>query len=645
MKKLLVRLFLSFFKLLHMIRTAFILCILQLIFFNVHAQSLYMPREVKLAFDKQTRSPDGQPGKNYWQNRGRYQITIKATPPNRTIYGREKITYINNSPDELQNLLFKLIVNIHKPGAPRLSGVTEDYLTSGVHIDSFTVNGQSQKWNSNPNYFTTVPVRLARPLAANDSLQLSIQWHYDVSLKSNREGMIDSTTFFLAYFYPRVAVYDDYQGWDATAFNDVLEFYNDFNDYELNVLVPKNYLVWATGTLQNPDEVLQPSVAVRYKQSLLSDDVIHLADKQELAAKNITVQNDLNTWKFTAKNITDVALGLSDHFIWDASSAVVDNSTGRRASVQAAYNDTAADFHYMVGFARHALQWLSNKWPGIPYPYPKTTIFQGYAGMEYPMMANDETYDDTAFSKFVAEHEIAHTYMPFYMGINETRFGFMDEGWATTFELLMNRDAMGNEKAENLYKQFRISGWAHDPLANEDLPIITPGPSLSGGGIGNNQYGKPSLGYLAVKEMLGDELFKKCLHAYMNRWNGKHPIPWDFFNTFNDVSGKKLNWFWHNWFFTNGYIDLSIRQLQKTKTGFMVSVANIGGYASPFDMVIHYSDGTTDTIHQTAALWEKNQKMAQLTVNTKKSVETISLEGGIYMDADMTNNSWPKKAY
>ena len=138
------------------------------------AQKLYLPRDIQQAYNNGTRSLDGRPGKNYWQNHGRYTITVTATPPSRTIYGAEQIVYTNNSPDTLRNLAFKLIVNIHKPGAPRLSGAGENYLTSGVHIDSFIVNGKAQPWNNNPNYFTTVPVRLQQALNAHDSVQLSI---------------------------------------------------------------------------------------------------------------------------------------------------------------------------------------------------------------------------------------------------------------------------------------------------------------------------------------------------------------------------------------------------------------------------------------------------------------------------------------
>ena len=627
-----------------MFRIVLLLSLSSIACYESGAQQLYMPRTVQQAFSKGTRSPDGQPGKNYWQNKGRYNISITAAPPNRTIRGSEQITYTNNSPDTLKNLIFKLIVNIHQPGAARLRPTDTAYLTSGVYIDSFLVRGQPQPWKESSRYKTVHPVKLQQPLLPHDSVQLSVKWHYDVSLRSGREGMIDSTTFFLAYFYPRVAVYDDYNGWDRNEFVDALEFYNDFNDYTFSVQVPRNYVVWATGTLQNPSAVLQPAYASKLAASMTTDSLVHVVTKEDLASRNVTRQNETNTWVWKAANVPDVALGLSDHFVWDASSVVVDTATGRRASVQAAYNDTASDFHYMVGFGRHALDWLSRNWPGVPYPYEKTTVFQGYAGMEYPMMANDESYADTTFSKFVAEHEIAHTYMPFYMGINETQYGFMDEGWATTFELLIGRADMGVEQADASYKQFRITGWINNPDAGEDLPIITPGTNLNGSGLGDNEYGKPSLGYLAVKDLLGDALFKKCLQEYMHRWHGKHPIPWDFFNTFNNASGQNLNWFWSNWFFSNYYIDLAVQKVAQTTNGYTITVQNKGGMAAPFDVAIQYTDGSTETNHQTPAVWKSNQKNCIIALATKKKVQSITLHGGIFMDANEADNTWTPKS-
>ncbi|QEC67738.1 M1 family metallopeptidase [Panacibacter ginsenosidivorans] len=607
---------------------------------GANAQALYMPREVKEAFKKETRSIDGKPGKNYWQNYGRYNITVTAAPPDRNIKGSETIMYVNNSTDTIRNPVIKLFLNIHKPGAPRNFGVGADYLTDGVQIDKVTVNNQPYQWRNNPNAFTFQSMRLPKPLAPHDSIQLMFDWHYEISLQSNREGMIDSTTYFLAYFYPRVAVFDDISGWDRMNFMDSHEFYSDFNDYTVTLNVPKNYIVWGTGTLNNPERLLQPDFLKKYYSSFTSDETIHVATKEDLAAKRVTAQDNMNSWKFTANNIPDMAFGLSDHFVWDAGSVLVDDATKRRASVQAAYNDTAADYRNMVEYGKHSLDWLSHNWPGIPYPYEKTTIFQGYAGMEYPMMANDETYEDPNFSRFVAEHEIAHTYMPFYMGINETRYGFMDEGWATTFELLIGRADLGVEKAESLYKQFRIAGWIGDPSAGEDIPIVTPGDALTGQGFGNNEYGKASIGYLAMKDLLGDQLFKTCLHAYMNRWNGKHPIPWDFFNTFNNISGQDLNWFWNSWYFSNNYIDFAVQSVNKNKNSYAVAIQNIGGYPAPFDLVITYDDGSSEKQHQTPMLWKADLKNASVNITTKKKIKSVQIDGGIFMDADESNNTF-----
>jgi hypothetical protein len=607
------------------------------------AQPLYMPRTVKAAIRKGTRSLDGRPGPNYWENHGRYSIALTVMPPDRTVKGAEKISYSNNSPDTLRSLVIKLFVNIHKPGAPRAGGAGPDYLNPGVHIDAFSVNGQSVPWKDDANTYTWKRVALPAPLMPHDSVQLGFDWHYAASLQSNREGMIDSTTYYLAYFYPRVAVYDDYNGWDTMDFTDQQEFYSDFNNYDVTLTVPANFVVWGTGTLLNASDVLQPDALQRFNTSLTSDEVIHVATREQLAAKRVTAQKPVNTWHFKADDIPDMAFAVSDHYDWDAASVVVDDATHRRASVQAAFNDTAADYHHMVHFGQHALDWLSHNWPGVPYPYEKTTIVQGFADMEYPMMVNDGSTADTVFSRFVVEHEIAHTYFPFYMGVDETRYGFMDEGWATTFEYLIGQSDLGNDRATTFFKQFRVTRWINDPSPLEDLPIVTPADVLKGVAYGNNAYGKAALGYLAVKDLLGDAVFKKALHGYIDRWHGKHPTPWDFFNSFNDVSGRNLDWFWNDWYFSNGYIDLAIRGVTKSGNGYSLVIDNIGGMDAPVDVRVQYSDGSTDTIHETPAIWEANQKQATVRIATRKPVRALDLDGGIWMDADTTNNHWSGK--
>jgi hypothetical protein len=609
---------------------------------SAFAQSLFMPRDVTDAYKNETRSADGKPGKNYWQNKAAYTINVTAMPPDRNVKGTEAITYFNNSTDTLKSVIIKLFLNIHKPGAPRNVAASEDYLTKGIIIDAVTAAGEKLQWKEGGPFPTVQRLRLKKPLAPHSSMQLTFDWHFELSKESNREGMIDSTTLFLAYFYPRIAVYDDCNGWDRISFMDSHEFYSDFNDYDVTINVPKNYIVWGTGTLQKPETVLQPAYLKRFNQSLTSDATINIATEEDVLGKKVTIQNEINSWQFKATDIADMVFGVSDHYVWDGCSVVVDEKTKRRAGVQAAYKNEAKDYHYMAQFARHSLQWFSNSLPGIPYPFEKTTVFQGFADMEYPMMVNDNSAADTVFSKFVVEHEIAHTYFPFYMGTNESRYGFMDEGWATALEYFVGLDDLGKEKAEDFFKQFRVNGWINDHSSDQQIPIVTPGDAMSGRGFANNEYGKAALGYLAVKDLLGDELFKKCLHAYMSNWNGKHPLPWDFFNSFNTAAGKNLNWLWNNWFFSTYYIDLVLKKAEKKGMQYKLSIDNIGGFAVPFDIVVKYTDGSSGTFHQTAAVWEKNHQKAIVNITAKSGVESITLDGRIFMDDTPENNTWKK---
>ncbi len=606
------------------------------------AQSLYMPRNVAAAYKKETRSPDGKPGKNYWQNKAVYNISIEVAPPKKTVTGSEDIIYTNNSPDTLSTVVFRLELNSHTPEAPREFSVSPEYLTTGVTIDEFSQNGVVTPWEE--SYGATCErVTLAKPLAPNASIKFTFKWHYDVSDQSSREGKIDPTTFFLAYFYPRVAVYDDTIGWDTVNFTEGHEFYNDFNDYTFEVNAPKNFVVWATGDLTNAADNLQPRFLERFNRSFTSNDIIHVATAAELASKSVTKQTATLTWKWKATNVSDVAIALSDHFIWDAGSVIVDKTTNRRASVQAAYNVEAKDFEKMVEYGKHTLDWTSNNFPGTPYPFQKTTIVRGFADMEYPMMVNDSSQQDPNFTRFIVEHEILHSWFPFHMGINEQRYGFMDEGWTTAFENMIGRDDLGNEAADELFKGFRVKGWAQEPAAESDLPIITPGDSLTGAAVGNNQYGKAAVAYLALKDLLGEAEFKRTLHIFIDRWNGKHTLPWDMFNSFNDASGKDLNWFFTNWFFTNSYIDLAVKDLKQGDGEATLMISNIGGFCTPVDLVITYDDGTTETMHQTPAIWAQNQREATVTFAAKKQIRSLRLDGGKWMDADESDNKWESK--
>ncbi|MFZ0596215.1 MAG: M1 family metallopeptidase [Flavobacterium sp.] len=605
---------------------------------NSFAQDLYMPRNIKDAYAKGTRSMDGKPGKNYWQNHGKYTMEISVDPKTKIVSGTETIVYENNSTDTLKNLPIRFVNNLHKPSSPRSGSVSDDFLSDGLTITSLKIAGEVYKEDGR-KWGTVGNIKMKKPVAPHTKVTINIDWNYPLSKESGREGQIDETTFFVAYSYPRVSVFDDYNKWDRLPHTDRQEFYNDFNDYTFTVKAPKNYVVYATGDLLNPDDVLQPEFSARLKKSYTTDEILHIANEQELQTGIVTKQNDWNVWKFEAKNISDVCFGLSDHYLWDASSVIVDKKTNRRASVQAAYDSKGTDFVNSVKNNQYALDYFSHSWPGVPYPFSKMTAFQGFADMEYPMMCNDSQMGDPVFAQLVQDHEVAHTYFPFYMGINETRYAFMDEGWATTFEYLIGIAEHGKEAADKFYKQFRVQGYIKDKSAEEDQPIISMSSQVSDAGYGNNSYGKASLSYLALKDLLGDDLFKKSLHAYMDNWNGKHPIPWDYFNSFNTASGKNLNWFFNNWFFTNNYIDISVKNVAKN----VVTVENVGGFAIPFDVMVTYSDNTTETLHQTPAVWQANSKAVTIALKSNKQVKQITVDGGIFMDATPENNTFAVK--
>ena len=608
----------------------------------VSAQELYMPRNIKAAYTKGTRSADGKPGKNYWQNHGKYNIDIAVNAETKIVSGREEIVYSNNSNDTLKTLAIRFVNNLHKPTSPRGGAVSADFLTTGLNIIAFSVDGETYSVDSK-NWGTVGNVRLKKPLAPKSKITVKIDWDYPLSKESGREGQIDPNSVFVAYSYPRISVYDDYNGWDRIPHTDRAEFYNDFNDYIFSVKAPKNYVVYATGDLLNPDEVLQPEFSARLKKSYTSDEVMHIATEQEMKDGKVTQQKD-NIWKYKADHITDVTFALSNHYVWDAASVIVDKKTNRRASAQAAYNvTTGKDFVNSVKYNQYALDWFSNNWPGIPYPFSKTIAFQGFADMEYPMMVNDSNFGDPVFAQLVQDHEVAHTYFPFYMGINETRYAYMDEGWATTFEYLIGISQRGKEAADKFYKNFRVEKYINDKSAEEDQPVISMSDQVSGVGYGNNSYGKASLSYLALKDMLGDDLFKKALHNYMSNWNGKHPIPWDYFNSMNSGAGQNLNWFFQNWFFTNNYIDLALTKVSLSAGKAVFVIKNEGGFAIPFDIKVTDSEGKTETIHKSPAVWKVNQKEVTMTINTNRKIKSIALDGGIYMDATPADNIYEVK--
>ena len=607
--------------------------------FNCFAQNtLPIPVNLQATYTHGTRSISGAPGKKYWQNSADYLIKIKFDPKTRYLNGTAQITYENNSPDTLKEIDFKLYPNLYKKGSIRNMPVLNDDIGDGVQIQQLSINDQQQ----NETQWTidgTNMVAKILPLAPKQTIHFTITYAYTLNKTSHiRTGQVDSGAFFIAYFFPRIAVYDDIDGWNKNHYQGVQEFYNDFSHFNAEITIPGDYEAWATGNLKNAGEVYTDKFAKRLSDAVESDKVTDIITPADIRNGNITANAVSNTWKFEADSVTDLAFAISNHYLWKSASLVADPQTHRRVRVDAVFNPDHKGYFEVINYARKTVETMSYTFPKWPYPFPHETVFDGLDQMEYPMMVNDAPYEKTDDDIELTDHEIFHSMFPFYMGINETKYAWMDEGWATIGEWVIS--SVIDPKITDLYA---INDYENDAGKEEDLPINTLSTHLDGISYMTNSYPKPALGYLYVRDMLGDELFTKALHYYIAQWHGKHPMPYDFFNCINTGSGVNLNWFWKSWFFDSGVPDQALSKVTVVNKHYTLTVTNIGTKPVPVDITVFYVDGSTQLLHQSIACWKNDNKTVTLGFTAKKKVQRLVLGNGYDPDVDKSNNAWIAK--
>jgi hypothetical protein len=599
--------------------------------------SLPVPENIKATFKKGTRSETGRPGNNYWQNSADYDLDIRFYPETRLLAGTAEITYYNNSPDTLKEILFKLYPNIYKKGSPRDSKIDENDVNEGILIDQVMMNNKPVNISSLRMDATNMSVR--GKVDPKQSIHFNITYHYTLNKRShNRTGEVEPNADFIAYFFPRIAVYDDIDGWNRYPYLGNAEFYNDFCNFKASITVPKNFLVWATGSLQNCSDVLTSTYCQRLQQAEQNDDVVYIVDSTDLKKGGITTDLSVNTWKFEARNVTDLVFATSDHYLWRSTSLVVDPSTKRRTRVDAVFNPKHKDYYEVVFDARKTVEAMSYTFPKWPYPYPHETVFDGLDQMEYPMMVNDNPLEDREQSIELTDHEIFHTMFPFYMGINETKYAWMDEGWATIGEWIISPLI-----DTSIVDTYGVARYAAASGTEVDLPITTLSALQSGPAYFINSYPKPAMGYLYVKEMLGDEVFHKALHNYIRNWNGKHPMPYDFFTSMNEGAGRNLNWFWKRWFFDSGYPDLAITSVSKKGNTSNVLVTSKGTKPVPVVLTVNYADGTKQVIRKDISVWERGNSTVLISFSSAKTIQTIKLGDAHVPDKNNEDNVYEIK--
>lgn len=600
----------------------------------------YLPINFKKAYLAETRDWKGKPGKNYWQNRADYKINIEVFPDLAKVAGNEQITYFNNSTDTLNYLVFHLFPNVYKKGVARDFDIDYNDENDGVAIGHIAVNGRTYT-NPAQNHFVRIDggnmiLFLQEDLLPGKNLSLDLNWEYQLNRNSHyREGVVDETTFFIAYFFPRIAVYDDVDGWNNWEYKGTTEFYNDFGSFDVEITAPGEYFVWATGLWQNPEMLLNSSYLELYQASFASDEVIQIIKPGDIPYNNkVLKKSEKNTWKFVAENVTDFAFGMSDHYLWDALSLEVEPETGRRVSVNAAYNHNSEDFHQVAQIAREAIALMSDYFPAIPFPYPKMTVFNGLSEMEYPMMVNDLSMPNYTEAVKLTVHEIFHSYYPFLTGLNENKYAWMDEGITSFGESLLVSKMLPGEKLDyyflKTYKPF---------IGNDlDLPLFAISEYLKGPVYYSNSYPKAATFFMILMDYLGEDQFKKCLREFTQRWRGGHPTPFDLIFTFEDVSGENLSWLIKPWLFDYGYIDFSLIEIKKANDNMVARIEKTGHYPAPVELRVVYDDNTFDVFHENAGIWKKGNVFYEIAFPARKKAKVLELQDCTGLDADSSGD-------
>jgi len=594
------------------------------------------------AYEKGTRNFDGTPGANYWQNSSDYYIQVSVDVENKVLSGRERIVYSNNSPDSLKTIVIRLYQDVFKKGVNRNSivPVNPADIHDGVRIASLKVNNVVMDLSEGSQQVvrdgTLMYVFLSKKLAPKSTTELQIEWSFDFPQHTLiRMGTMDSTSMFVGQWYPQIAVYDDVNRWDTRSYSGLAEFYNDFNNFEVEISVPDQFMVWATGDPQNLKDMLQPQIYSRYTNACTSDEIHHVITEEDILNKKITTQN--HTWKYKATNVSDFAFGVSDHYLWDVTSVIVDKSSGRRTVVGTAYNKSAVNFEKVISISRETIRSLSEEMPGIPYPFPYLTVYAGDFGMEYPMITNVGPDAEFGMTVYANSHEIAHAYFPFLVGTNETVVGWMDEG----LTVYIPENSQHNIAPELNIGAYNTSAFSQYAGIQDEVALITPTQCLDAKIYFYLSYAKAEQALRMLEMELGHDLFKTCLLTFIERWKYKHPTALDFFHTFSDVSKRDLDWYWMAWYYQVGGIpDLAIKNVLQKKDNYTVIVENTGNLPLPVVVNFYNGERILKTINSAASNWNEGTGEIEVHFDATEPVTKITLGSETIPDGHPEDNEY-----
>ena len=537
------------------------------------------------------RTASGAPGYEYTQQKVDYVMDIVVDEDKNLLTGNESITYHNNSKDYLEYLWVQLDQNMRAPDSKTPLAKSEDLgnttfndpvtftknnLTKSADF-GFKIKEVNNATGSSLSYTvnrTMMRINLPQPLAPGNTFEFSIRWNYLINnsvTDGGRSGFElfpdGNKNFTIAQFFPRLAVYDNVEGWQNMQFWGRSEWALEFGDYDVKITVPADHIVDATGELLNEKKVLTKEQRVRFDKARTSfKDPIFIVTQEEAEKAEKLKSKKSKTWHFNAKNVRDFAFASSRKYIWDAMAVNINGKTIMAVSLYPKEGNPLWEEH-STRVVANTLEEYSKM--TFDYPYSKAiSVHADRQGMEYPMICfnygrpqPDGTYSERTKRGMIGviTHEVGHNFFPMIVNSDERQWTWMDEGINSFVEILSELDYDPNFFTGNLPKDIvRYMSMDQDNLS----PIMSQGDYVKN--FGPNAYTKPAAGlYMLRQTIMGPELFDYAFRTYSKRWMFKHPSPADFFRTMEDASAMDLDWFWRGWFYTTDYNDIGVKDVKK----------------------------------------------------------------------------------
>ncbi len=604
------------------------------------------------------RAASGKPGHMYWQNAASYNIKAELNDQTDRIKGSVNITYTNNSPEDLAFIWLQLDQNLFNsesigqatiPLSDSRYGTASSEFEGGYKLSNLRVGNQT----TTPSYKvvdTRMRLDLATPLKANGG-QISFSMDFEFSIPeygADRMGILPTQNgkiYAVAQWYPRVAVFDDIQGWNTLPYTGPGEFYLEFGDYHVEITAPSNHVVVMGGELLNPSEVWTPTQLERYSEAHKSNKTVLIRSEAEVSGKKDRPIGKNLTWKFKLSNAHDIAWASSPAFIVDG--AKINLPSGNTALALSAYpyeSNGGNAWERSTEYTKASIEHYSEKW--LEYPYPvAVNVASNVGGMEYPAISFCG-YKAKAGSLWgVTDHEFGHNWFPMIVGSNERLHGWMDEGFNTFINNISTKMFNKGEYAVRRGSRNALTRAMFNPNLE---PIVNSPQTMKERNIGYLLYYKPAYALqLLREEIIGEERFDQAFSNYIRYWAYKHPTPTDFFRTIENETGENLNWFWRGMFFNNWQMDQAITEVRYIELdpakGAIVTVANLDKLPMPIELRATTETGKIIDIKLPVEVWERNKTWTFKLPSTEKLKQVELDPRSVYPDMNPDNNIWLAK--